>query len=168
MSFFSDKDDGVCSNSITIGEVDRSSTVYTVVSGEVLPAQSVSGSVSGASVHAATMTKNAEEYDDEAERLYREYVAGLHNDEHKAFLAPTYTGSTEDVKLLIYSQQPEQATVTVYSAVGQLITTKQVYLGSGVTEHRLSAQEKPHIIGMYYVEIHYANGTRETLKGVVK
>jgi hypothetical protein len=56
----------------------------------------------------------------------------------------------------------------VYSAVGQLVTTKQVYLGSGITEHRLSAQEKPQIIGIYYVEIRYANGTRETLKGVVK
>jgi hypothetical protein len=104
------------------------------------------------------MTKNAEEYDDEAERLYREYVAGLRNDEHKAFLAPTYTGSTEDVRLLIYSQQPEQATVTVYSSTGQLIATKQVsLLGNGITEHRLSAQEKPQVVRLYCVEIHYIN-----------
>jgi hypothetical protein len=41
-------------------------------------------------------------------------------------------------------------------------------LGGGITEHRLNAQEKPQVVGMYYVEIHYDNGTRETLKGVVK
>jgi hypothetical protein len=43
VSFISDKDGGVCSNSIVVGEVDRSSTAYTVVSGDILPAQSGRG-----------------------------------------------------------------------------------------------------------------------------
>ncbi|MDR1343181.1 MAG: hypothetical protein LBK18_08025 [Prevotellaceae bacterium] len=86
-----------------------------------------------------------------------------------AFLAPTYTGSAEGVKLLIYSVQPEQVTVTVYSSMGSKIATKQLTLsGGGITECWLSAQEKPQVVGMYYVVVEYANGIREALKGVVK
>jgi hypothetical protein len=168
---FNDNKGGVCSNNITIGEVDRNSSTYTVVSGDISRSQqSEENSTSSRAVTPKVMEAGtAGNYDDEAERLYREYVAGLHNDEHKAFLAPTYTGSTESVKLLIYSVQPEQVTVTVYSSMGSAIATKQLSLsGSGITEHWLSAQEKPQIAGMYYVVIKYADGTQETLKGVVK
>jgi hypothetical protein len=169
---FKDDKGGACSNSITIGEIDKSSsTSYTVVSGNTLPAQQ---SQQSSSTSTRTVTPKvadattAGDYDDEAERLYREYVAGLRNDEHKAFLAPTYTGSAEDVKLLIYSQQPEQVTIKVYSSTGNLIVTKPLSLYGGITEYRLSGREKPQTIGMYYVMIEYANGARETLKGVVK
>jgi hypothetical protein len=161
---FRDNKGGACSNSLTIGEVDRNASAYTVVSGDILPAQQ-----SDAIQAAMAKAMSVENYDDEAEWLYREYVTGLRNDEHKAFLAPTYTGSTEGVKLLIYSVQPEQVTVTVYSSMGSTIATKQLTLsGGGITEHWLSAHEKPQVAGMYYVVIEYINGTRETLKGVVK
>ncbi|MDR1225958.1 MAG: T9SS type A sorting domain-containing protein, partial [Prevotellaceae bacterium] len=80
----------------------------------------------------------------------------------------TYTSGAEEVKLLIYANQPELVTVKVYSSAGSLITTRQFPLYTGITEYRLSAQEKPQVAGMYYVVVEYINGTRETLKGVVK
>jgi hypothetical protein len=116
----------------------------------------------------AASTSSADNYDDEAERLYREYVAGLHNDEHLAFLAPTYTSSNDAVKLLVYSNTTEQVTVTVFNVMGSVVSTQKIYLGSGITEYWLQAYEKPQTQGMYYVVIDYANGKKETLKGVVK
>ena len=74
---FKDDKGGACSNSIVVGEVDRSSTAYTVVTGNIKP-------LSASPTPAAVAKGSTEDYDDEAEQLYREYVAGLRNNEHKA------------------------------------------------------------------------------------
>ncbi|GHT69394.1 hypothetical protein FACS189452_10080 [Bacteroidia bacterium] len=162
---FSDNQLGQCSNTITVGTINKNGSNYTVTSGSVQSAPAPQGTPQPMSL---ATTAPASDYDDEAERLYREYVAGLHNDEHLAFLAPTYTGIKDGVKLLIYSHSTEQVTVTVHTVMGSVVSTQSVYLNGGITEHWLQAYEKPQNVGMYYVVITYANGKRETLKGVIK
>jgi len=165
---FRDDKGGVCSNSIFVGSVDRTSTTYTVVSGAVQQSAPAPASQQSVSVAATTTEIATPNYDNEAERLYREYVSGLRRDEHKAFIAPTYTGTGEAVKLLIHSFEPENAAVTVTSANGSVTAKRSVRLQGGITEVWLEAHEKPQVVGMYYVMVEYANGSRETLKGMVK
>ncbi|MDR1226822.1 MAG: hypothetical protein LBK47_08000 [Prevotellaceae bacterium] len=157
---FSDDATGACTNSYTIGTINYSSASGYTVKTPTLPVNSLA-------ITAATTVATAD-YDGEAERLYREYVGDLHKDEHKAFLAPTYTGSGEGVKLLIYSAQPENVTVSVASLTGAVISRRSMPLYGGITELWLEPHEKPQVPGMYYVLVEYANGNRETLKGVIK
>jgi len=72
------------------------------------------------------------------------------------------------VKLLIYSAQAENATVTVTNSMGNVVSHHSVALYGNITEVWLQAHEKPQAVGMYYVIVEYANGNRETLKGVVR
>ncbi|GHV64517.1 hypothetical protein FACS1894199_02950 [Bacteroidia bacterium] len=169
---FSDDKLGTCSNTVTVGTITKNGSSYTVSGGSISPSF-VTRSVS---IHdtiyvydyASGESSSSPDYDSEAERLYREYVKGLYNDEHLAFLAPTYTNRGEAVKLLIYSQSTEKVSVRVYSLDGSLVSSQSVDLKGGITEHWLQANDKPQSIGMYFVEVIYASGKRETLKGMIK